>query len=743
MPDGASLTAGNADGRGDAPHENEVEARPQNTTSPTAKALEILRQVVAKGTLAASGVVAGVLVVAVVAIRQWNDPPIVIEPFIIAPGSRTASLSPAALADQVKANISTIYSYSNDLFERRKLGERTLPLDVAIGTTGLKFQTLAAAFNVPLTAADVTGRISDGTDGLTLQWTTSIPKAGAITVNSVPIGADLNRALECLALKTVARVSPDVAANFLHTRDESDGQSPNDRMACLDQDDVELYSKVSQDLAAPPATRVNALVGLSIHYSHERQYYDEVSMAQAATELASRTMPCDGDRSSLSSWQSVECTLLMKRRGINLRAQVAAWMQLGAALSDYASSAPTLGEMQARRGDAIRAYARVIAIKNDFSLAYDAMGLQRAALGDLGGARQAYERSLALAETAPAHIDFALLSMHGRNDSFDEKALSDSDLDAAEGHLRGATKVNPAYWDAHAALGYVLYERGRFREAAEVLVPALEHDESNRDLRNLLASTYARLCEFDAARAHFTRAYQRNRTAYERNHNQDDMLNTASDWGRALDQFGFRAAALEQETAVLDENPNHADARRFRGEMEAASADAQTIAQGLADFKQAVDASADKNDDVLAAYLTALVQMDRWSDAIDIYETWSKNKWVPAMATDSISNAGVLPPANRARLGYAKALLMGRQWERALKEMEVLAKLGAPPGADELLDLQNQATAGGASGETLARIGYLSKDVAPAAAPRGPQEDCKVADVSKEAPLALVAMQLN
>jgi tetratricopeptide (TPR) repeat protein len=723
-------------------HGNAAETGTRDATSPSAKALDVLRNIVAKGTVFVASAAAGVLVVAVVAIRQWNDPPIVIEPFTIAQGSHTAGLSPLALADQTKASISTIYSHSNDLFERRKLGERTLPLDVTIGTTGLKFQALAAAFNVPLTAAEVTGSISDGPDGLTLQWTTSIPKVGAITVDSLPVG-NVKRGLECLALKTVARISPDVAANYLHTRDESDDQSSDDRMACLEQDDVELYSRVSQDPAAPPATRVNALVGLSLHYSNERQFYDELTMAQAATEFASRTMPCDGDRSELSVWQGVKCTLLMKRRAINARAHVAARMQLGAALSDYASSAPTLSEMRARRSDAINAYARVIAIKNDYSLAYDAMGLQRAALGDMDGARQAYERSLAIAETSPAHIDLALLSMHGRNDSFDERAFNDSDLDNAERHLRGATKLDPVYWDAHSALGYVLYERGRFREAAEVLVPALEHDESNRDLRNLLTSTYTKLCEFDAARAYFTKTYQRNYATSERTHNQDDMLNTASDWGRTLDKFGFRAAALEQETAVLDANPNHVDARRSRGEMEIASGDVQTVEQGLTDLRQALDASATKTDGMLAAYLTALLQTDRWNDAITAYETWSKNKWVPALATNPASNAEILPPVNHARLGYAKALLKDRQWERALNELEVLVKLGVTPGAEELRELRNQATGGGASGEALARIGNLPKDGALPAALSGPQEDCSVADVSKAAPLAQLAMQLN
>jgi tetratricopeptide (TPR) repeat protein len=725
---------------------------------------QLFRNIVAKGTLALAGAVAGVLVVAVVAIRQWNDPPIAIEPFIIVPGIHTAGLSPVALADQTKAYISTIYSYSNDLFERRKLGERTLPLDVTIGTTGLRFQTLANAFKVPLTAADVTGRISDRPDGLTLQWTTTIDDT--IKVDSLPVRSavqgtaekpppgdtydaddsllgNVNRGLECLALKTVARISPDVAANYLHTRDESDPQSLDDKKACLEQGEVELYSQVSQDPAASPATRVNALVGLSVHYSYARQFYDELTMAQAATEFASRTMPCDDDRLTRSVWQNVKCMVLMQRRAINARAHVAAWMQLGAALSDYASSAPTLGEMQTRRADAIKAYTRVIAIKNDYELAYDALGFQRAVLGNIDDARQAYKKSLALAETSPAHVDFALLSMHGRNDSFDEKAFRDPDLDDAKRHLRVATKLDPAYWDAHSTLGYVLYERGRFREAADVLVPAVEHDESNRDLRNLLSSTYARLCEFDAARAYFTKTYKRNYAAYKKNNNQDDMLNTASDWGRTLDKFGFRAAALEQETAVLEVNPNHVDARRFRGEMEIASGDAQTISQGLMDLKGAVDANPNKTDGVLAAYLAALTQTDHQDDAIAVYETWSRDKLVPALATNSTSDAGILPPVNHARIGYAKALLKGRQWERALNELEVLVKLGMTPGAEELRDLQNQATNSSASGEALTRIRNLSKDNALLTAPSETHEDCSVADIPQAAPLAQVALQLN
>jgi len=90
-----------------------AETRPRDMTNPR----QLFRNIVAKGTLALAGAVAGVLVVAVVAIRQWNDPPIAIQPFIIVPGIHTAGLSPVALADQTKAYILTIYSYSNDLFE--------------------------------------------------------------------------------------------------------------------------------------------------------------------------------------------------------------------------------------------------------------------------------------------------------------------------------------------------------------------------------------------------------------------------------------------------------------------------------------------------------------------------------------------------------------------------------------------------------------------------------------------------
>src|SRR5206468_6379106 len=115
-------------------------------------------------------------------------------------------------------------------------------------------------------------------------WTTVKP--GEVKVHTLPIvGADISPlakvdgALACLALRTVAELSPDVAAYYLNKQDEA-GDSSFDKNKCIAEDDVELYSRVSKDAVLPPAARVNALVGLSVHFSYLHQLFEELSMAE-------------------------------------------------------------------------------------------------------------------------------------------------------------------------------------------------------------------------------------------------------------------------------------------------------------------------------------------------------------------------------------------------------------------------------------------------------------------------------
>jgi tetratricopeptide (TPR) repeat protein len=656
----------------------------------------------------------GVSISAGLAVKQWLDSPIAIRPFTVAEGAGTAGISAAALADETKAHISAIYSESGDLFQTRKLGEPTIPLDVKIGDTGWNLESLAGALGIPLTSADVSGRIVQDGKVLILQWTTVKP--GGVEVDNFSIsGADISplanvdEALACLALRTVAGLSPDVAANYLHKQDEAGG-SNSDRKKCIAQDDVELYSQVSKDEALPPAARVNALVGLSVHFSYFHQLFEELSMAEAATHLASRALSCDDTHALPSRWQRIKCraSAYSPFSDKNLRAEVAAWMQLGAARSDYAAAAPTLKEMNDRRKLAIEAYDHVIAIKGDYALAYDAKGLQHSLLNETDEAARAFGDSLRVGETSPAHVDLGLLFIHGRNDSFNERDIQAHELLEAGNHFSKAVELSPDYWDAYGGWGYVLYKAGKLREAADVLEAAVQHDESNRSLRLLLGSVYAGLCRFDAAKASFQSAYD----AHVNNDDTDNALNIMSDWGKALDGFGLPFWAIAQESEVLAAKPTHVNALRVRGEMEIETSgmDPAVIAAGLSDLKAAIDNDSSKTDAVLSAYLEGLMQTDRADDAVAAYQTWSRDGLVPPLATTSTYDAAILPAAPNTRLAYAKALLKNNQWQSASREFAVLVQLGVRPGARESAELRARAANAVTDDAILTPVSMMTDD---------------------------------
>jgi tetratricopeptide (TPR) repeat protein len=617
---------------------------------------------------------------------QWLESPIAIRPFTVVEGPRTAGISTIALADQTKAHISAIYSESGDLFQKRKLGEPTVPLDVKIGDTSWSLQSAASVLGIALTSADVSGRIVQDGERLILQWTTVKPD-GVVVGNfpiaggDTPLLANVDEALACLALRTVAALSPDVAANYLHKQDEA-GDNNLDKKKCLAEGGVELYSQVSKDEALSPAARVNALVGLSLHFSSSHQLFEELSMAEAATNLASRTLSCDDKDALPSRWRRLECRVTAYRpfSDKNLRAEVAAWMQLGVARSDYAGAARTLGEMHDRRRLAIDAYERVIAINRDYALAYDAIGLQHSFLNETTEADEAYRNSLKKRETSPAHIDFGLSLVHG-SDFFNERDIQANDLLDAEDQFRKAMQLSPDYWDAYDGLGYVLYKAGKLGDAIDVLEGVVQHDESNHTRRLLLGSIYAGQCKFDAAKASFQSAYD----TYIKNKDNENALNVISDWGSALNEFGLPQTAIAEETKVLAAKPAHVNALRVRGEIEIETSgmDSFLIAAGLADLKAAVDNDSSKTDAVLSAYLEALVQTGRASDAVATYETWSREGHVPPSATPATLDAVILPATPDTRLAYAEALLKINQSQSASREFDVLLQLGFKPGIEE------------------------------------------------------------
>jgi tetratricopeptide (TPR) repeat protein len=671
---------------------------------------------------ALSGV--GLAIAAGLALQQWYEGPIAIRPFVIEAAAGAAGISASALADQTKAHITSIYSIAGDLFETRKLGEPTVPLDVKVGSSGWSLQELLRALGIPLTSAEVAGRIARDGDSLVLQWTTW--KSGGVLFDKRPISpaatgtqdyssplAEVDRAIACLALRTVASLSPDVAANYLHKQDELGAGVKDIKNRCIPQDDAELYSQVSEDDSAPAAARVNALVGLSVHFSYTHQLFEELDMARAATRLAARRLACDEPDSLPTRWGRFKCSVVSYRpfSDRNLRAQVAAWMQQGAAYSDYAAAAPTPGEMTERRLLAIAAYDHVIAIKKDDALAYDAKGLQYSFLNNTSEANKAFVASLAAEETLPAYIDLGLLTIHGRDDLLRERMLSAVELRTAENHFRRAIELSPDYWDAHGSLGYVLYKRGKWQEATDVLGAALDHDPSNRRLRLLLAAAYAGQCDFDAAKTRFKAAYDAN----IKDKDYDGALNTVSDWGEALELFGRHAWAIDQEATVLDNAPTHVNALKVRGaiEINTASGDANLIEKGLADLNAAVNNDAGKTDQVLNTYLSALLATGRVADAVSIYEAWSRNRWVPPPATNSPTEAAILPATQQTRLSYARALLKNHQWEAAWRELEVLSATGVKIGAQDGDALRAQAANARADAAVLTRVSLLVSNAAP------------------------------
>jgi tetratricopeptide (TPR) repeat protein len=680
---------------------------------------------------------AAMLISAAFTFKQWIDGPIAIRPFTVMEDASTAGISATALADQTKAHISAIYSASGNLFQTRKLGEPTIPLDIKIGSTGWTLQSLTnalfSAFGKTLPSADISGRIVKDGGELSLQWTTV--KAAGVAVDKFPISgantsplANVDAALACLALRTVADLSPDVAANYLQKQGETDGSMKK----CLAPDAVELYSRVSKDEARPPAMRVNALVGLSVHYSHFHQLFDELSMADAATHLASRALSCD-DRNALPSrWQRFKCRLSAYRpfSHKNVRAEIAAWMQLGAARSDYAAAAPTLKEMNERRRKAIEAYDHVIAIKGDYALAYDAKGLQLRLLNKSSDAAQEYSHSLAVGEMSPAHIDLAVLRINGSNDSLNERDIPANELGDAEIHFLRAIELSPDYWYAYGGLGYVLYKAGKLGDAVDVLEAAVQHDKSNRSLRLLLSSVYAGLCQFDAAKASFKSAYD----AYVDNQDNDNALNVIADWGKALHEFGLTDAAIAQESAVLASKPNDVDALRVRGEIEieTAGTDPVAIAAGLADLKAAIDNDPSRSDAVLSAYLEGLVQAGRAGDAVAIYETWSRDGLVPPLATTSSSDAIILPATPNARLAYARALLKNNQWEGASREFAVLLGLGVTPEAQVSAELSAQTKSTGVAEAILTPVSTRTSDTAAIAARADSKHQCHLPPLTRQ-----------
>jgi hypothetical protein len=179
---------------------------------------------------------------------------------------------------------------------------------------------------------------------------------------------------------------------------------------------------------------------------------------------------------------------------------------------------------------------------------------------------------------------------------------------------------------------------------------------------------------------------------------------------------------------VLGKTPTHVNAFKVRGEIKinTARGDPALIEEGLADLKAAVNNDAGKTDRVLNAYLSALLTIGRVADAVSTYEAWSQDRWVPPQATNSPTEAAILPAAQRTRLSYARALLKNNQWEAASREFEVLSATGVKLGAQEGDALLAQVENAKAEAAVLTRVGLLVGNAAPFVDQANRRPECKL-----------------
>jgi tetratricopeptide (TPR) repeat protein len=728
---------------------------------------------------------------------QWFKSPIAIETLTVDANTTSWGIAGDAIADEIKSRITEINAESGELFRGRKLGAATVPLDVKIGDWDVTVEKLTKALGVRLTSAHVTGHLSKVDQCIVLETATSMGDEVRVDVfqidappgdtrpvakkkpctdlpsmasgtpvvdvtakrSGVPSTALLetikrpaappappspslleavDSRIQCVALRVMVVVSPDVAANYLFKRAEGEENRPPDPdipRRCEVPDDVRLYAQVAEDHGRDPAERANALVGLSLVYLRSHEIYEAVNLADAATDLLERAKNCD-QWAPDSAWQRFRCRV-RRQSGAATRAEIAAWMQRGQATAVYAMLASDATMQNERRGEAIKAFEHVVALEPGYALAYDAIGLQEEARGDSHAARDSSRLSVSTGETPAAHYDLGWLYVYRRNDFVGEDYWAE-----AEHHFRAAIRLQPDYWDAHRGLGYVLFENEQYRQAIDVLKPAADHETNDGELYRHLGSAYAGICQFDKARREFKAAYAvyaASRQALagvatieDEAHWKaagDNQHNTLTDWGKVLNHFGLHTAAIAQEQAVVRAAPDHIYAMESLGQFQTKAQDKRVQALGIANLKRAFDADADKHDFVLADYLNGLTETGHADQAIQFYEEWGQKGLVPLpVGSGPIRPSG--EPNQSVRLSYAVALRTAGRWKAALDEFKEVRRLNIEFTRKAIGDLQDQAAQGGADDAQIQNAQALEA----AAVPNYDPHDCPNAGIPESTP---------
>jgi Flp pilus assembly protein TadD len=141
---------------------------------------------------------------------------------------------------------------------------------------------------------------------------------------------------------------------------------------------------------------------------------------------------------------------------------------------------------------ALRTARKLVKLRSDAPEPYTLLARAHMGLRQMGAARNALARALALDDTyAPAHAELgALLDMEGAHR-------------AAEKSHRRALALAPDEVGYHNNLGFCLYLQKRYWDAIARFRAALERDATARRVHNNLAFAYAEVNMLDRAYRHF------------------------------------------------------------------------------------------------------------------------------------------------------------------------------------------------------------------------------------------------
>lgn len=176
-----------------------------------------------------------------------------------------------------------------------------------------------------------------------------------------------------------------------------------------------------------------------------------------------------------------------------------------------------LGRAYGERGrleEARRQFERYVALRKDDPSGYCSLGITLAALDQPGAAKTQFQKSIALApEQTEAYFRLGSLELR-----FD-------DLDSARIHLQHVLDHDPTHAGALSALGRLDFAEKQYAAAAELLLHAINSDDSRLEAHYYLALTYKRLGQKSESDREFERVSQLQQLDIEKRRSLLNKLN--------------------------------------------------------------------------------------------------------------------------------------------------------------------------------------------------------------------------